>query len=226
MSDFLAFSYSRLNQFDECPKRFYATSVGKTVKEEETLPMKEGKDTHKALELRVKQGKPLPPHLVQHEPLMKKIIAAPGAKQPEMQLAITPDFAPTDWFDPKNAPRVVWCRAIVDLGIKYMDRAILIDYKTGKQSDDFLQMRLTAAVYLQHFPEVNQITLTYAWLKHDKLTRETMFRAEIPDVWAALMPRINAYQEAYINNDYPAKPIAWRCKRCPVKTCPHWQGSK
>lgn len=218
-----AFSFSRLNQFNECPRKFHEIQILKRVKESESAAMKEGKDVHKALELRIKINKALPPNLKQHERLMSMIASAPGTKQTELQLAITPQFQPCDWFDPRGGPPTVWCRAIVDLGVMNGSNAALFDYKTGKMSGDFLQLRLTGAVYFQHFPEVNRLKLAYAWLGHDRVTKEEMTRDEIPDVWSELMPRIERYQIAFRKQEFPPRPDR-HCKWCPVKTCPYWEG--
>lgn len=220
-----AFSYSRLNKFEQCPKQFHAVHIAKSVKEAESTAMKEGKDAHKAFELRVKIGKALPVNLSQHEPLMQQLINAPGEKQTELQLAITPKFEPTDWFDPRGGPPTVWCRAIVDLGLLNGSSAVLVDYKTGKMSDDFTQMRLTGAVYMHNYPEVMKVTLAYLWLKHRKITKEPMTREEIPEVWDGLMPKINRYQVAFQKQEFPPRPDR-HCKWCPVQSCPYWEGHK
>ena len=55
-----AWSFSRLNGFETCPKKFWHTSVRKDVKEGESEAMRYGKMVHKALEKRVANGKPLP----------------------------------------------------------------------------------------------------------------------------------------------------------------------
>jgi hypothetical protein len=220
-----AFSYSRLNQFNECPRKFHEIQILKRVKEAESAAMKDGKDQHKALELRVKVNRKLPPTMAKHEPLIKRFIASPGTKQTELQLAIKADFSPCDWFDPRTGPPQVWCRAIVDLGVLNGENALLVDYKTGKISPDFTQLRLTGAVYFHNFPEVNKINLAFLWLKHDKLDKESMTRDEVPEVWDGLMPKIDKYQAAFQKQEFPPRPDR-HCKWCPVQTCPYWEGAR
>lgn len=220
MSDPIAFSFSRLNQYEECPKKFHAVGIAKSVREVETQPMKDGKAAHKALELRVRDGKVLPPNLVHLESMAKVIVAAPGDKRTEQQLAINANYEPTGWFD-----KDVYCRAIVDLSVNNGPRAVLFDYKTGKMSPDFTQMRLTGAVYFEHQPAVELLDLAYVWLKSKKITKETMRRDEIPDVWNGLLPRIQRYQDAFGAQDFPARP-GRQCKWCPVKSCPYNENPK
>ena len=213
-----AFSYSRLNSFEECPKKFHALSISKSFKEKESPPMLEGKRVHKALELRIKLNRKLPDDLTKHEPMMQRLAAAPGVKLTEYQMAVTQEYQPTDWFASN-----VWCRAIADLAIKKDDRAALFDYKTGKMSNDFSQMRLTGAVFMHLHPEVMHVTLAYVWLKDKQTTTEKMARADIGEVWGSLMPRIKNYQTAFEQTAFPARP-GRQCKWCPVKTCPYWEG--
>lgn len=221
-----AFSYSRLNAFEECPKKMHAIQIAKIVKEQESEAMLYGSAVHKALEMRIKSGKKLPEHLASLEPMMAKFAAHPGVKYTEYQLAIDANYSPCEWFDPRPPARPrVYCRAIVDLGIIAGQKGVLFDYKTGKISDDFTQMRLTGAVFFQHHPEVDELKLVYIWLKSGKVTSEVMHRSEIPAVWTALLPRINRYQQAFQKEEFPPRQ-GRHCKWCPHKACPYWAASR
>jgi hypothetical protein len=99
-----AFSYSRLNQFEECPKKMHAVQIAKSVKENESEAMRYGKDVHKSLEMRIKNGKKLPAHLEPLEPMMFKLANAPGLKFAEMQLAIS---------QPTVGPSSIWPSSLV-----------------------------------------------------------------------------------------------------------------
>lgn len=213
---YTAFSYSRLNNYEQCPKKFYALAIAKTFKEEETEAMNYGKAVHKSLELRVANNTPLPSHLAHLEPIVAPLAAAPGKKLAEFQMAITPSMAPTSWFG-----KDVYCRAIADLVVDVGPRAALFDYKTGKKADDFLQLKLTASLYFQHAPRVEKITCAFVWTKDKSITKTSIDREDIGDLWAGLMPRIDRYQEAFRNMDFPPRP-GRHCRWCPVKSCPSW----
>jgi hypothetical protein len=215
-----AFSYSRLNAFEQCPKKFHQVSIAKRFKEAESEAMTYGSEVHKALELRLARGKPLPLHLAHLNPLMDTLERGPGIKMTEQQMAITQDFTPTSWFG-----KDVYCRAIADLIITNGPNAAIFDYKTGKMSDDFTQMRLTGALYFQHDPAVQKIELAFVWIKDKKVTRETMLREHIPDVWSSLMPRVSRYQVAFDKEEFPARQ-GRHCRWCPVETCPFWAASR
>jgi hypothetical protein len=215
-----AFSYSRLNQFEECPKKMHAVQIAKSVRENESDAMKYGKEVHKALEMRIRSGRKLPSHLAPLAPMMEKLANSPGDKYAELQLAINPSYEPCDWF-----AKETFCRAVVDLAVVAGKKGVLFDYKTGKISDDFTQMRLTGAVFFQHFPEVEELKLVYLWIKEQKPTIELMHRDEIPAIWTALLPRINRYQTAFAKEEFPAR-AGRHCKWCPVKLCPYWGAAR
>lgn len=223
-----AFSFSRLNWFEECPKKMHAVQIAKTFKEKESEQMTYGKYVHKALEMRIKHGTALPDTLSVLEPMMAKIADSKSKKHAEMQLAIDQDYDPCDWFGKRlPAGKVVYCRSVVDLAVVSPngEEAALFDYKTGKMSDDFTQMRLTGAVFMQHFPNVKRVKLVYLWIKNNKPTDETMTREQIPDVWASLLPRINRYQEAFVKEEFPARQ-GRHCNWCVVKSCPYWAATR
>jgi RecB family exonuclease len=213
---YTAFSYSRLNNFEQCPKKFYAISIAKTFKEEESEAMTYGSAVHKALELRVARGTPLPGHLTHLEPVVAPLAASPGTKKAEFQMAINGSMEPVSWFG-----KDVYCRAIADLVVDRGTKAALFDYKTGKKSDDFMQLKLTGSLYFQHAPAVQQITLAFIWTKDKTITKTVIERDEMGELWSALMPRVDRYQEAFRTMDFPPRP-GRHCRWCPVKSCPSW----
>lgn len=208
-----AFSYSRLGNYEKCPRRFHELSILKNFKEEESAAMRDGKLTHTALELRVGQGHPLPAHLGHLEALAGPLAAAKATKLTEFQMAVNASMEPVSWFS-KDA----YCRAIADLVLDYGNRAGLFDYKTGKKSNDFLQLKLTACMYFHHQPRVEAIKCAYVWTQDRTTSPVMVLRSEISEIWATLAPRINKYQEAFRTGDFPPRP-SWQCRGCPVATC-------
>ncbi len=215
-----AFSYSRLNAYEECPKKFHQVQIVKAFKENESEQMAYGSEVHKALELRIARGTPLPLHLAHLGPLMDTLEAGPGTKMTEQKMAITDQFTPTSWFG-----KDVYCRAIADLIISNGPKAAIFDYKTGKMTDDFTQMRLTGALYFHHAPEVESIELAFVWIKDKKVTRQSMFRHQISEVWSGLLPRIARYQAAFDKVEFPPRQGRY-CRWCPVQSCPYWSASR
>ena len=213
----LAWSYSRLDKYETCPRQYYELMVAKNYRESENEHTKYGKEVHKALELRVANKRKLPLHLVHLEGAATKFAAAPGEKLTEQKLAINRNFSPVDWFAPD-----VFCRAIIDLAIVAPPKAVIVDYKTGKKiSDDFTQLKLAAALFMLHQTDVDECTLAYYWTKHKKPTTSGMTRDQMPQVWSEFLPRVKRMETAHVKQNFPASPNGL-CKRfCIVKSCPH-----
>lgn len=213
-----AWSYSRLDGFETCPKKFWHMSVRKDVPFEETEAMRYGKLVHKALEHRVSKGKPLPLNFRYLEKYAALLANASGEKLTEQQLAIDADFQPCDWFSDKT-----WCRAIIDLAIVKDSHAVVFDYKTGKIKDDFTQLKLAGVLLMLHVPEIQTVDLSFLWTKEKKITsnEDRLTREDIKTVMLDLMPRIKRYEKAHRTDSFPARP-GYLCKRyCPVVSCPY-----
>lgn len=213
-----AWSFSRLNSFETCPKKFWHESVRKDIPFEESEAMRYGKLVHKALELRVGKGTPMPLNLRHLEKYAKLLSNAKGDKLTEQQLAIDNNFEPCDWFSKQT-----WCRAILDLAIVKGSHAVVFDYKTGKISSDFTQLRLAGVLLMLHMPELQTVELSYLWTKEKKITKyeQTLTRDDIKKVVLEMMPRIKKYERAHRMESFPARP-GFLCKNwCPVKVCPY-----
>ncbi len=213
-----AWSYSRLNSYETCPKKFWHESVRKDVKVEENEAMRYGKLVHKALENRVGKGKKLPLNLRYLERHAALLSDAKGEKLTEQQLAIDSEFNPCDWFSKQT-----WCRAIIDLAIVRETHAVVFDYKTGKVSDDFTQLCLAGVLLMLHMPEIQTVDLAFLWTKEKKITRyeRTLTRDDIKSVVVELMPRLKKYERAHRTESFPARP-GYLCKRfCAVVACPY-----
>ena len=176
-----------------------------------------GNAVHKALELRVGYGEPLPPPMKSYEPMAAKLAAAKGKILVEQQLAIDKDFAATAWFAPD-----AWFRAKIDVVVAMGPVALLGDYKTGKIVEDSVQLTLAAAAAFAHMPEVQRIRSRFYWLADGVDTTVDVGREDMPAFWSSIWPRIEALRKAHESGVYPAVPNRL-CKRwCPVKTCEHW----
>jgi hypothetical protein len=221
-----AWSYSKLKNFEVCPKRHYNVDVIKKFKEEEGEALQWGNAVHKALAARCgSQRVPLPTTMMGYEKWAAAITSGGNATiLVEQQLAIDDIFGPTDWFSSdakkagKNEP---WYRGIADVLKIAGPVALAIDWKTGKIIEDAPQLALLAACIFAHHPKVLKVRSEFIWLKEDARTREDFNRNEMAAVWRGLWPRIEVLQHAHETLNYPPKP-GYLCRRyCPVTTCPH-----
>ena len=220
-----AWSYSKLKNFEVCPKRHYNVDVAKTFKEEEGEALQWGNAVHKALALRCGPSQTaLPKHMAGYERWAARVVTPPGNILTEQQLAIDEDFAATKWFatDAKRSGQgEPWYRGIADV-LKIADKvALAVDWKTGKIIDDAPQLALLAACIFAHHPNVQKVRSEFIWLKEDASTRQDFGRADMPAIWSGLWPRIDALKLAHETSNYPPKP-GFLCRRyCPVTSCVH-----
>ena len=211
-----AWSYSKLKNFETCPKRHWHVDVARDIKEPEGEALLWGNAVHKALAERVENDKPLPKSMVQFESWATRVLTGDGKVLVEQKLAINKEFGPESWFS-DNA----WFRGIGDV-IKIVGPvALIMDYKTGKIIEDGSQLALMAACVFAHHPEVRKVRSEFIWLKDDASSRADFTREGMAQVWRGLWPRIETLEHAHETTSFPAKP-GGLCKRyCPVNVCPH-----
>ena len=214
-----AWSFSALNAFETCPKKYWHEKIGKTVKEKKSSAADYGVMAHKKFENRLLKGTKLPLDLRHHEIKLAKLAKAPGEGMPEQKLAINDRFQPTGFFD-----RDVWCRAIIDYAKHNGRHILIIDHKFGKMNTKpsrFDQVDLMAGMIVCHLPEVETLTGAYYWAKEKKFMSKKYRVDDMPQVWANFLPRVNAMQDAIANDEFPARPSGLCKNYCSVKTCPH-----
>lgn len=205
-------SYSSIKLFENCPLRFYRQRVIKDVIDEGGEASKHGERIHSYLENRLK-GADLPDEVAKYEPLCVSIekLAKNGELYIEKELALTSDLMPTGWWD-SNA----WLRSKLDILVVVDNRAIVMDWKTGKRKPDFFQMQIFAAQVLKHYPEVDQVETALVWLKTMEMDREKYRRENINKVWTEIMKRIQRIHDAYTHDVWPARPSGL-CRFCPCR---------
>jgi len=217
-------SYSRLKNYRNCPKKHYEVDLAKNFSEEEGEALKFGNEVHKAMELRVSKGVPLPPAIAHFEPEALKILAyvPPGTiLLVEQKAALRRDFSACDYFD-----KGVWYRAKCDVVKVLGDAAIAIDYKTGKIVEDATQLGLMAAWVFAAYPQVQKVATRYVWLGNHAQTDIMFTRADIVLLWNHLWPELEQYEHACTTFTFPAKPSGLCKSWCPVTSCAfHGKGS-
>lgn len=194
-------SYSSLTSFETCPYKYYKTRVAKDVKEPEGEAAKWGTEVHKHLELRVKDETPLPDALQYLEPIVGKVIQSPGTKYTEQQLALDRDYSPVSWYD-ANA----WARAIIDLTIINGNKAVTLDWKTGKRKPGSDQLKMSAGLLFHHYPEVEVVNTGFVWIKEKKVDKEQYTREDIPVIWQEFLPRVARVDKAFESDRWQKKP--------------------
>lgn len=211
-----SWSYSKLKNYESCPKRHFHVDIEKSAKEEESEALLYGNMLHKAIAERLSKKTELPKPFAQLERWAEKILTGEGNILVEQQLAITQDLNPCEWFS-----RDAWYRGIADVIKINGPVALAIDWKTGKILEDGVQLALMAQCIFAHHPDIQVIRTEFVWLKEDATTRADFKREDMVTLWNNTLPRVAQLEKASVTLTYPAKPGHLCRKWCPVKQCPH-----
>jgi hypothetical protein len=178
-----------------------------------------GTEVHKALEDYVKDGKELALNYIRFKGVVDELIAIPGQKYPEYQMALGHDKTPCAFDNPDR-----WVRGIVDLLIVDNDYAFIVDYKTGSNKyPDAKQLRLMSLMTFAHFPQVNKIKAGLLFVMHNNFITEEYKREDIEKSWGKFEGPLTRLDKAFETNVWPCNPTPL-CGYCPVKTCDYHRG--
>lgn len=211
-----SWSYSKVKNFETCPKRYLEVDVLKKFKED-TTQLREGNVTHDMLAKAVLSGDvPPDPQYAGLQKWVDEVRNAPGELLTEQKYAIDRQFQPCEYFAPS-----AWYRGIGDVVRVDGPVADVTDWKTGKPKDDPGQLTLMAILVFAFHPEVQRIRTRFVWLQFDDTTDMWFSRRQIPEMWATILPRVERLKTAHEQNLFNPKP-GFLCRRyCPVTTCPH-----
>lgn len=218
MSQSLSWSYSSLNAYETCPRRYYLTRVSKEVREPQNESMLWGNRVHKAMEHYLLERTPLPVGMEDYQSLADAILAKDGEVKAEQKLCLDDSFNPTTWFASD-----AWVRGIVDVSVKRGTKMFVGDWKTGKPKPDSDQLRLFAAITMACNPDVQEVTTAFIWLAQGKVTADRFTREDIPAIWQDFIPRVQRVEHSMQSNKFPPRPSGLCRNWCPVgkKLCEH-----
>jgi hypothetical protein len=209
-------SYSQLKNAETCLKRYYHYNVAKDVVEPETEQLREGNRLHKVFDLRLK-GQPLPLGYTQYEPLLARIVNAPGVTHSEQKLALTSEFKPSAFFG-----KAVWFRTVIDAAkIREDGTATVFDWKTGKPNEDLTQLQLMAVTLFHHDPKLLRVKAALVFVAHDEIEQAEFVREDLTEIWGEILPRVKRLQQARDTQEYPPRPSGLCRKYCAVASCPY-----
>jgi hypothetical protein len=213
-------SYSSISTFKQCPKKYYHLKVARDVKDTGSAAMSYGNAVHKAAELYIKEGTPIPPKFKFLQRPLEAINKIEGDKHCEIRMGVAKEgdeYAPTTFFG-----KDVWWRGIADLLIVNGEKAYLIDYKTGKNAvyADTKQLDLLAAATFTHFPDVEVIKSALLYVVSNDFIRKkhtAELRKSYLTVFDDELERLEVALEEGVWNAV-AGPL---CAYCPVISCEH-----
>jgi hypothetical protein len=209
----LSHSYSSIKLYENCPYRYFRQRVVKDVIDEGGEASKHGERIHQYLEVRLKENAALPQEIAHYEPLCASIerISEGGELLIEHELVLTENLTPTGWWDSD-----AWLRSKLDILVINGDLANVMDWKTGKRNADQFQMQLFAAQVFQNYPDIQTVKTSLVWLKTMEMDTEVYQRAQMNDLWADTMKRIQRIYKSLEHDNWPAKPSGL-CRFCPAR---------
>lgn len=211
-------SFSGLDAFESCRRRFYGQYEAKKFPYIETPAMKEGNRIDQAFTLRLSAHKvALPTELEKYEPMCQGMERV-GTVQAQMNMSLTYDLKPAEFFG-----KDVWVRGKADIAVIGETAALLFDIKNGNPAwEKPLQLQIYTVGLFQRYPDVQAINAANIWMKTGGIgTVHKYTRAEsLPNIAADMYKRVGAIDDARAKNEWPATPSGL-CGFCPDKACEH-----
>jgi hypothetical protein len=211
-------SYSSLDLFKQCPYKYYRLRVKKDIKEPPSEQMTYGLEAHKAAEEFIRDGTPIPERFAFMHGSLELLRKREGQHLCEYKLGIDRAFNPCDFYD-----KEVWWRGIADLIILQGDRALIVDYKTGKSSKyaDTKQLEILSLAVFKHFPEVKKVKAGLLFVVANDFVPAEFYVDQQGTYWSRWITDTNRLEKAIELDVWNARPN-FSCKGwCPVKDCVH-----
>ena len=208
----IAWSYSRIRTFRQCPLRLYWQSIapkGERLPYVQSEAAARGERLHKHLEVcarrAITQGDSAigDPEIAHAVPVIHAFVREYDEIYPERRTALNAQMQKVGYFASD-----VMMRCGLDLtGIKG-DRAGLIDWKSGGKegrlkADD--QLELFAGVIFTLHPQVDVVETAYMFLDHKESIPETFHRQDNEYIWQKFLDEAELIQIAYERNEWPAR---------------------
>ena len=222
MAKTIAWSWTRLDTFEQCPRKFQGSYITKEFpKADFDAPhFKKGKAVHKVLEEYMRDGVVIPyPIKYKGETYHIDLSFLDTLMQTmhkgdtilvEENICFNEKMESISWFDKK-----AWARVIFDCVIIIGAFALVIDWKTGKVKKHSDQLKLFAAAIMVLYPNVKKVLTAYVWCEHpkDKPTWAEYERHQLDNMWNEFGDRAELIQMANESGNWPAKKNMF-CKWC------------
>ena len=240
----IPWSYSRLNDFEKCPRMFQGKHVTKEFPagDFEVYHLKRGSIIHETLQKYLETGNRAvlipemnpdliyttanPEHMkyngksvLKHPlefllPILDKLRASEGLDI-ENQKAFNTKFEEVSWFSNKLA----WFRIIMDVkAFSDPTTLVIIDWKSGKPFGEIDQLKMAAGVGMKMHPEVTKVLVAYIFVDHpDRQPLMAEYtRADLDGIWQEFGDRAEMIQLALESGQWEPKPSKFNCTYCPA----------
>lgn len=226
----IAWSYSRLTTFEQCPLQFHLKNITKDIPWVETPALAEGNRKHKVLEIaigrevRLREGEPCTPiydDLFYMRALVKEFVASHSRIMVEEELAFKKDWTPCTWFDKET-----YFRCKIDLTGLNGPKGSILDWKSGKVRVKEDQLKIYNMTALMNWTHLQEVTSSLVFIDHKQFSRPiTTTRGELETLRDEFEDRANAIQLAEQRGVWNYTPGYW-CDWCGAlpNMCPKKRG--
>ena len=211
-------SYSSLNLFKQCPRKYHRLRVLKDIKEDEAEHLIYGNAVHKAAEEYGRDGVPIPPKFLYIKTYVDTLIDSPGDKYYEHKMGLTRELEPCEFLAGH-----VWWRGIADFLAVDRKTAVLVDYKTGKSARyaDTAQLELLALAIFAHFPQVEIVRAGLLFVVSKEFIEIELNRNHQHELWKKWIKDTDRLDGCFESDTWNPSPN-FTCKKfCPVLDCEH-----
>lgn len=224
MSKPFAWSFTALDCYVTCPRKYYGERVAKEVPFVESEAMKRGNAIHEALHMYSIGKKPWPDEYPQKWALLADALKQKkGSKLYEIEMPISADKRPCkEWWG-----KDVWCRLKQDVVMLSPDQteARAVDWKTGKFKDfsrrEIDQLVLAGLIIMIFYPTVEVVESAYVWLDAGEApTKRVVTRDTAEQHWRPFEEKVEQVQESLATNTWPMRPSGLCKEWCDVLSCP------
>ena len=208
------YSYSFLNDFENCPRKAWHRYIAKDLpREAKSQAQTWGIDVHKALDAAV-NGAELPGNMVQYTPLVASVKLAGKDKkvQTEQQLAITADGSPAGGWD-----KDVWLKGRLDVFLYADTIGMVLDWKTGKKREDPFELEVFGLLAKCKYPGLTKIVGAYVWLQENKVGKIHDL-SNFAGTFGSIKATTRTVDMLPKDKEWDANPNPL-CGWCPVKKC-------
>jgi len=210
-------SYSGIKAYETCPRQYNETKILKLYPREDTQATLYGTRLHEQAELFIRDGTPLHPDFAFMQPMLDALVAMPGRKFCELEMALTDALVPCDFKSPDY-----WVRGIADLVIVDDDNltARVFDYKSGGDKyPDTAQLMLMALMIFRIFPHIRQVSGGLLFVLKNTTVKYRVSREQEAILWWRWKERVAKLDASIEHNSWYAKSSGLCKKYCPCLGC-------
>lgn len=226
-------SYTSMQEYLTCPAQWAAKRYYKTIVDVPGEAMSVGNIIHETAEHYLKskigqtydQSKISSMYLPSVQRYCDALVASGAELHVEKEMCFTSKLKPCGWRDWDD----VWVRSKGDVLAKKCNKLSILDWKSGKFKEDFLQLKIFAvfAALTPGFEDVQEFDPKFIFLKETDPQKnilrlpQPLLRSELKDELTKIIQIVRRMEAAWESACFPAKKNGLCRQWCNHTGCPH-----